>query len=96
MIVLFYLAIIAFFLVCAALVFLILIQESKSLGFGASFGGDAGASLFGTSTPQVLKKMTAILAIIFFAGCLILSYWAAGISNLEVSSSTLIEEVSSQ
>jgi len=73
MIVLFYLAIVAFFFVCVALAFLILIQESKSLGFGASFGGDAGASLFGTSTPQVLKKITAMLAIIFFAGCLVLS-----------------------
>jgi preprotein translocase subunit SecG len=94
MIVLFYLAIVAFFFVCVALAFLILIQESKSLGFGASFGGDAGASLFGTSTPQVLKKITAMLAIVFFAGCLVLSYWAQGISHQEVSQATFIEEVS--
>lgn len=92
MIVLFYLAIITFFLLCAALGFLILIQESKSLGFGASFGGDVGGSLFGTSTPQVLKKMTGWLAVIFFAGCLILSYWSAGMSHSEVPAATFIEE----
>ncbi len=92
MIVLFYLAIITFFLLCTALAFLILIQESKSLGFGASFGGDVGGSLFGTSTPQVLKKMTGWLAVIFFVGCLILSYWSAGMSHSEVPAATYIEE----
>lgn len=92
MIVLFYLAIIAFFLTCVTLAFMILIQESKSLGFGASFGGDVGGSLFGTSTPQVLKKMTAWLAVVFFIGCLVLSYWSAGMSSRDVSAATFIEE----
>lgn len=92
MIVLFYLAIIAFFLLCVTLSFLILIQESKSLGFGASFGGDAGSSLFGTSTPMVLKKMTAWLAAAFFVGCLVLSYWAAGMSHADLPAATYIEE----
>ena len=92
MIVLFYLAIITFFLMCVALSFMILIQESKSLGFGASFGGDVGGSLFGTSTPQVLKKMTAWLAVIFFLGCLVISYWSAGLSHSNVPAATFIEE----
>lgn len=92
MIVLFYLAIITFFLMCVALSFMILIQESKSLGFGASFGGDVGGSLFGTSTPQVLKKMTAWLAVIFFLGCLVISYWSAGMSHSNVPAATFIEE----
>ncbi len=95
MIVLFYVAIIAFFLLCVSLAFLILIQESKSLGFGASFGGDAGSSLFGTSTPQVLKKMTAWFAVIFFVGCLALSYWSAGLSHREIPVTTYIEEANS-
>ena len=94
MIVLFYLAIITFFLMSVALSFMILIQESKSLGFGASFGGDVGGSLFGTSTPEVLKKMTAWLAVIFFAGCLILSYWSAGMSKADIPAATYIEEAS--
>ena len=45
---------------CALLCFVILIQESKSLGLGASFGGDAGDSLFGTSTASVLKKFYGV------------------------------------
>jgi preprotein translocase subunit SecG len=94
MIVLFYLAIITFFLLCITLSFLILIQESKSLGFGASFGGDVGGSLFGTSTPQVLKKVTTWMIVIFFSGCLILSYWSAGLAKTSASTATFIEEVS--
>lgn len=93
MIVLFYLAIVAFFLLCITLSFLILIQESKSLGFGASFGGDVGGSLFGTSTPQVLKKITTWMIVIFFAGCLVLSYWSAGITQTASTGATFIEEV---
>ncbi len=95
MIVLFYLSIILFFLLCTTLAFLILIQESKSLGFGASFGGDVGGSLFGTSTPQVLKSMTGWLAVAFFAGCLILSYWASGMSHAPLPVETFIEESAS-
>ncbi len=92
MIVLFYLAITLFFLLCVSLSFLILIQESKSLGFGASFGGDAGGSLFGTSTPLVLKKMTAWLAVIFFVGCLALTYWSQTMTHIDISPATYIEE----
>ncbi|MBS0585580.1 MAG: preprotein translocase subunit SecG [Verrucomicrobia bacterium] len=72
-----YIVICLFFILTTLLSFVILIQESKSMGFGASFGGDSSNSVFGTSTPEVLKKFTAILATIFFASCLILSYWAS-------------------
>ena len=71
-----YITIFFFFFLCLILSFVILIQESKSMGFGASFGGDSGNSVFGTSTPEVLKKFTAILATLLFVFCLILSYWA--------------------
>jgi preprotein translocase subunit SecG len=55
--------------------FVVLIQESKSLGLGASFGGDPGESVFGTSTADVLKKFTSYLAVIFIALCVLLSLW---------------------
>ena len=54
---------------CGLLCLVILIQESKSLGLGASFGGDSGDSVFGTSTAAVLKKFTAYLAVIFIVSC---------------------------
>jgi preprotein translocase subunit SecG len=69
----FYLALFLFIGLCALLCFVILIQESKSLGLGASFGGDPGDSVFGTSTADVLKKFTSYLAIIFMAACVLLS-----------------------
>ena len=56
--ILFYLSLILFLVLCFVLCVSILVQESKSLGLGASFGGDPGESLFGTSTAEVLKKFT--------------------------------------
>jgi preprotein translocase subunit SecG len=78
-------AIVLFLLLCALLCFVILIQESKSTGFGASFGGDAGDSLFGTSTADVLKRFTGWLAIIFIVSCLLLSMWTSSLGHTKVS-----------
>lgn len=66
-------------LLCVVLCLVILVQESKSLGLGASFGGDPGESLFGTSTADVLKKITAWLAVVFMISCVLLSLWSASI-----------------
>lgn len=94
MTVLFYLTIFLFLGLCALLCFVILIQESKSMGLGASFGGDSGDSLFGTSTAQVLKKFTAYLALIFMVVCLVLSLWSSALGRAKASSPGItIEEM---
>lgn len=80
---LFYASMILFLLVSVVLCFSILIQESKSLGLGASFGGDAGDSLFGTSTADVLKKFTAWVAGCFLIACILLSTWSEASSNTQ-------------
>jgi len=77
----FYLFLFLFLCLCGLLCLIILVQESKSLGLGASFGGDPGESLFGTSTAQVLKKFTAYLAVIFMVSCVILSLWTSVLSR---------------
>jgi preprotein translocase subunit SecG len=77
----FYLALFLFLGLCALLCFVILIQESKSLGLGASFGGDPGDSVFGTSTADVLKKFTAYVAMIFMASCVLLSLWTGAMGR---------------
>ncbi len=82
---LYFTAITLFMLLCILLCFVILIQESKSSGLGASFGGDAGESLFGTSTADVLKKFTGWLAIIFMVSCLFLSLWTTAIGSSSAS-----------
>ena len=80
----FYSSLFIFIVLCAVLCLVVLVQESKSLGLGASFGGDAGESLFGTSTADVLKKFTAWLACIFLVICLLLSVWTSSINRKHV------------
>jgi preprotein translocase subunit SecG len=77
----YYLALFFFMIISGLLCLVILVQESKSLGLGASFGGDAGESLFGTSTADVLKKFTAYLAAIFMIACVLLSLWSSALGR---------------
>jgi preprotein translocase subunit SecG len=94
MTVLFYLSIFLFMALSVVLCLVILVQESKSLGLGASFGGDPGESLFGTSTADVLKKFTGWLAVVFVIACVLLSLWSASIGNQRVKAlPAAIEEV---
>ena len=83
---LYYLSIVLFLSLCVVLTFVVLIQESKSSGLGASFGGDSGDSLFGVSTPQILKVFTAYLAGIFMIGCVLLSFWTSSRARGQISS----------
>ena len=71
-------------ILCAVLCFVILIQESKASGLGASFGGDSSDSLFGTSTADVLKKFTGWLAVVFLASCVLLSLWTTAMGRAPV------------
>ena len=81
MTILFYIFLVLFLLLCVVLALVILVQEAKSLGLGASFGGDAGDSLFGTSTADVLKRFTVYVAGGFLASCFILSFWGIALSR---------------
>ncbi len=87
----YYLFLFLFLFLSAILCFVILIQESKSSGLGASFGGDTGDSLFGTSTPEVLKKITAWLAVIFLGGCIVLSLWTGAMGRAKKKSGITTE-----
>jgi preprotein translocase subunit SecG len=78
---LFYICLVLFLLVSAILCLSILVQESKSMGLGASFGGDPGDSLFGTSTADVLKKFTVWVGVVFLVGCIFLSIWSESVSQ---------------
>lgn len=74
-----------FLVLCVLLCFVVLIQESKSTGLGASFGGEASDSIFGTSTADVLKKFTAWLGVVFLASCVLLSLWTAAMAHSNAS-----------
>jgi preprotein translocase subunit SecG len=93
---LYFLSIGLFLFLCALLCFVILIQESKSTGLGASFGGDTGDSLFGTSTADVLKTFTGWLAAIFLISCVLLSLWTTALARSKtttVSPEAIMEHV---
>lgn len=93
MTILFYTTIFIFLLLSVVLSLVILVQESKSMGLGASFGGDPGDSVFGTSTAAVLKKFTAYLAVIFMASCVLLSIWSGSMGKSPKKPAIEIEEI---
>ena len=94
---LFYLFLFLFLLLCVLLCFVVLVQEAKSLGLGASFGGDSGDSLFGTSTAEVLKKFTGYLAVIFLVGSFLFSCWTSSLGRRASHAAPAVEiETSSQ
>lgn len=90
---LFYFLIFLFLALCLLLGFVILIQESKSMGLGASFGGDTSDSLFGTSTADVLKKFTAMLVVIFMISCVVLSLWTSTMGRRKGPIPITIEQI---
>jgi preprotein translocase subunit SecG len=87
MTVLFYIFLFLFLFMSMILCFAILVQEAKSLGLGASFGGDSGDSLFGTSTAEILKRFTAYLSGAFLLACLLLSLWSGVMGRSQEASS---------
>ena len=92
---LFYFVLAIFLLLSFVLCLVILVQESKSMGLGASFGGDPGSSLFGTSTADVLKKFTSALGIAFAVFCIVLSMWSSVLSNPVVKKAS-VEDMQSE
>jgi preprotein translocase subunit SecG len=75
-----------FLLSCFLLCLLVLIQEGKGGGLGTTFGAsDSSDSLFGTSTPEILKKITGWLATVFVTACLVLSFWTGSLARHNVN-----------
>lgn len=90
----YYLFIFLFIILCVLLSFIVLIQDSKSFGLGASFGGDSSDSLFGTSTADIIKKVTGYLATIFLISSVLLSIWTASLGRSKMKNNIpVIEEI---
>lgn len=61
-----------------ALVGLVMIQQGKGAEAGASFGGGASQTVFGsTGNTSFLGRVTAIIATLFFATSLVLAFYAS-------------------
>jgi preprotein translocase subunit SecG len=62
--------------ICFSLVCLVLIQHGKGAEAGASFGGGASQTLFGSKgTGNFLTHTTAVLATLFFINSLVLGFY---------------------
>ncbi|MCK0155357.1 preprotein translocase subunit SecG [Alcanivorax sp. S6407] len=69
-------------LTALGLIGLVLIQHGKGADAGASFGGGASQSVFGSAgSANFLTRATAILAVLFFVTSLILAWMARQEAN---------------
>jgi protein translocase SecG subunit len=65
---------VVFFIICAILIFFILMQKGKGEGLAGLIGGVSAADGMGTPEAQKdLARYTKILSIVFFCMCLLLS-----------------------
>ncbi|HPS57470.1 MAG TPA: preprotein translocase subunit SecG [Spirochaetota bacterium] len=62
---------VSFAIMCVLLILIILLQSDKSAGMGIL--GGAGQSTFGSSTADIITKVTAVMVAIFMVGSLGLS-----------------------
>ncbi|QIZ75923.1 preprotein translocase subunit SecG [Ferrimonas lipolytica] len=70
---LFEILMVCYLLVALAIIGLVLIQQGKGAGMGASFGSGASGTLFGSSgSGNFLSRSTAVLATLFFVLSLLL------------------------
>lgn len=84
-------------LLALGLVVLVLMQQGKGAEAGASFGGGASNTVFGSLGPLgFLGKLTSVLAAGFFATSLILAYLAGSQNrapDLGLPSQEVIQEL---
>lgn len=78
-------------LVSIGIIALVLLQHGKGADMGAGFGAGSSQTMFGSAgSTSFLAKVTAVLAALFFASCLLMSYLVAhnshGSSVLDLSS----------
>ena len=65
-------------LAAASIVVLVLLQHGKGADMGAAFGSGSAGSLFGSAgAANFLSRTTAVLAAVFFATSLGLTYFSA-------------------
>jgi preprotein translocase subunit SecG len=65
-------------IVAIAIIALVMLQHGKGADMGAAFGGGASGSVFGaTGSANFLSRATAILAAVFFATSLGLTWFSA-------------------
>jgi len=71
------LIVIAHIIIAVAIIALVLLQQGKGADAGASFGGGASQTVFGSAgSGNFLTRSTSFLAVLFFATSFSLAYFA--------------------
>jgi preprotein translocase subunit SecG len=71
------LIVIAHIIIAVAIIALVLLQQGKGADAGASFGGGASQTVFGSAgSGNFLTRSTAVLATLFFVSSFSLAYFA--------------------
>ena len=87
------LVLVAQILSALGMVGLILVQHGKGADMGAAFGSGSSGSLFGASgSANFLSRSTAVLATVFLASTLLLSYYGFS-PRVEASGGSVLEGV---
>ena len=87
-------ALILLLALCSFTCLLVLVQEGKGGGLGASFGGETSTAVFGTATADILKRITATCGALFLCTCIVLSFWTAALSTVRAGPPELSEMIS--
>ena len=83
------LLIIIHFVVCIALIMIVLLQTGKGADMGAAFGGGGSQTLFGSSGASTfLSKATTAAAVVFMLTSLSLAYMSSNRTESSVMTST--------
>ena len=89
------LLIVIHFVVCIALIMIVLLQTGKGADMGAAFGGGGSQTLFGSSGASTfLSKATTVAAVVFMLTSLSLAYMSS--NRTESSVMKAIEAPSEQ
>ncbi len=70
-----FLLVIGYVIACGVLVFVVLLQQGRGAGMGASLGGGASQTLFGSQASNFMTRLTAIMAGAFMILAMALSLW---------------------
>jgi len=70
-----FLLVVMYVLCSLSLIFVVLLQQGKGAGMGASLGGGASQTLFGSRAPTFISRFTGVLAAVFFLGAIALAKW---------------------
>lgn len=70
-----FLLVLSYIAACGVLVFVVLLQQGRGAGMGASLGGGASQTLFGSQASNFMTRLTGAMAAAYMILALVLARW---------------------